>query len=83
MIRKGERIGRYVGRRTDRDGPHVLWIEYHDGWRGYDGFGRLRFLNHDDSPNSEFDGHDLYALRTIRRGEEITCHYGEEWSGAA
>ncbi len=79
-IRKGERIGRYVSRRTDRDGTYVYWIEDETGWKGYEGYGRLRFLNHNHQPNSELDGLDLYALRTIGEGEEVTIHYGEDWN---
>ena len=81
-IRKGEWIGRYVGRRTERDGTYVYWVQDGDAWKGYEGFGRLRFLNHHDQPNSEFEGFELHALRTILPGEEITIHYGDEWENA-
>ena len=77
-IRAGEKIGRFIGERTTRNGRHVYWIEYPDGWRGYRGRGRLRFLNHADRPNSEFDGLDLYALRVIREDDEVTINYGDE-----
>ena len=83
IILRGERIGRYVGRKTKRDGKYVLWIATKRGWQGYNGTGRLKFLNHNACPNSEFRGLDLYALRTIRPGEEITFHYGEEWENVA
>ena len=82
-IRKGRRIGRYLSRRTERDGTYVLWVEHENGWRGYQGYGRLRFLNHRQNANAEFDGLELYATRTIQPGEEITIHYGEEWIGVA
>jgi SET domain-containing protein len=77
-IPRGYRIGRFACRRARRNGPHVLWV--HDGrrWNGYEGTGRLRYLNHADPPNSRFEGLDLYALEAIRTGEEITIHYGEE-----
>lgn len=80
-IRRGERIGRYLSRRTTKDGTYVLWVEKDDGWFGYDGYGRLRFLNHRDPPNSVFDGLELFALSTIEPGQEITIHYGDEWNG--
>jgi SET domain-containing protein len=82
-IRKGERIGQYLARRTNRDGRYVLWVEHEETKviKGYEGFGRLRFLNHRRKPNSKFDGLELYALKPIQPGEEITCHYGDEWSG--
>jgi hypothetical protein len=40
------------------------------------GRNRLRFLNHAKDPNAEFDGFDLYALRAIAVGEELTIDYG-------
>lgn len=83
-IHKGERIGRYVGYRTQRDGRFVLWVKAKQGgWQGYRGYGRLRFLNHRRDGNSKFRGLDLYATRTIRPGDEITFHYGEEWEDVA
>ena len=82
-IRKGERIGQYVGRKTNRDGRYVLWVEVGERWLGYNGQGRLRFLNHHSDPNSEFRGRDLYAIKAIQPGDEITFHYGEEWEDVA
>lgn len=79
-IRKGERIGMYLSRRTERDDTYVLWLQRDGQWRGYDGFGRLRFINHSNVPNSRFRDLFLYAIRTIRTGEEITIHYGEDWA---
>ena len=78
-IRRGERIGQYLARRTNRDGKYVLWIEHGDDWKLYDGYGRLRFLNHRRNPNSELRERDLFALTTIERGQEVTIHYGDEW----
>jgi uncharacterized protein len=34
-----------------------------------------RFMNHSDDPNTEYPGHNGYALRDISAGEEITCDY--------
>lgn len=81
-IQQGQWIGRYLSRRTDRDGRYVLWLFDEDDSQGagYDGYGRLKFLNHHAEPNSEFDGLELYALRAIEPGEEITIHYGDEWT---
>jgi SET domain-containing protein len=79
-FRPGERIGWYLARRTERDGTYVLWVRNGHGWRGYNGYGRLRFVNHTREPNAEFAGLDLHAVRAIRPGEEITVHYGDEWT---
>ena len=74
-------IGRYVGSPTKVDGKYVLWVEDNDGsWKGIDGSGDLRFLNHSNSPNVVFDGPDLYALRDIAPGEELLFDYGDDWS---
>lgn len=81
-IAEGTHIGDYDGTPTGDDGTYVLWVEGDDGdFHGIDGTGVLRWLNHSSSPNAEFDGPELYALRDIAEGEEITFHYGDEWEG--
>ena len=76
-----ERIGVYEGRPTERDGAYVLWVEDgRGGCYGIRGTGALRFLNHSHEPNAEFDGEELWALRDIHPGEEITFNYGDDWS---
>lgn len=81
-IEAGEHIGDYSGRPTAADGTYVLWVEGDDGeFYGIDGDGVLRWLNHSSSPNVEFDGPQLFAIRDIEPGEELTFHYGEEWEG--
>ena len=79
---QGALVGRYSGAPTMLDGKYVLWIEGDDGiWEGIDGAGDLRFVNHSRSPNVEFDGPELYALRDVNPGEELLFDYGEDWSG--
>ncbi|MEM7261676.1 MAG: SET domain-containing protein-lysine N-methyltransferase [Planctomycetota bacterium] len=79
-IKKGECIGTYEGKRTRSDGMHVLWVEETDGkWIGIKGENELKYLNHSSKPNAEFDGDELFAIRAIKKGEEITFDYGEEW----
>ncbi len=79
-IRRGNLIGRFEGRPTRRNGTYVLWVVGHDDRvRGIEGTTELRFLNHDPKPNAEFRVDKLFALRTILPGEEITCHYGDDW----
>lgn len=81
-FRRDERIGRYLSRRTQRDGRYVLWL--HDGkrWNGYRGIGRLRYVNHSTRPNAEFRGLYLHAIAPIAPGHEITIHYGDDWNDA-
>ncbi len=76
------RIGLYEGRRTLRNGVHVLWLwnEENQRWEGIDGCNELRFLNHSSQPNAEWWGAELYAIRNIEVDEEITFDYGEEWT---
>lgn len=82
-LKKGRYLGTYKGpERSDIDnsGPHVLWVETDDGrWIGRDGRNLLRYLNHSKKPCAEFDGFDLYALKTIKTGGELTINYGEEF----
>ncbi|MDX1379958.1 MAG: SET domain-containing protein-lysine N-methyltransferase [Xanthomonadales bacterium] len=76
-IGAGDYIGRYDGATTEDDGTHVLWVEQDDGrWVGIDGDNEMRFLNHSDTPNAEFDGLDCYALTDIAPDEEILIDYG-------
>ena len=78
-ISPGDYLGTYDGPSAEDDGMHVLWVEEDDGeWRGRDGKNLLRYLNHSEEPFAEFNGFDLYALKPIEPGIEITIHYGEE-----
>lgn len=85
-LSKGSYLGTYKGPETtdmENAGPHVLWAEQDDGsWLGRDGRNILRYLNHHEKPCAEFDGFDLYALKNILPGAEITIHYGEEFAEA-
>ena len=74
-------IGCYDGPRTQRDGRYVLWIQEEDGTSyGVKGQNEFRFVNHSHTPNAVFRGEELYALRMIEPDEEITVHYGEDWT---
>lgn len=86
-ILPGELIGIYEGRVltapiAKRDDPFVMWLEDDNGmsW-GIRGEGQLRRLNHADSPNAVLGGGGpfVHALTHIKRGEEVTVHYGEYW----
>jgi len=79
-IEEGAFIGTYQGSPTAVDGTHVLWVDDGKGFKGVDGTGVLRYLNHSRTPNTWFDGRDLYALRDIDEGEELLFDYGEHWA---
>ena len=72
-------IGRYEGRKTQRDGAYVLWIDDGDDTYGVAGKNQLRFVNHSARPNAYFDGDELWSTKAIQAGEEITFHYGADW----
>ena len=55
-------------------------MDYGNEERGYEGSGRLRYLNHASTPNAEFDARNLHALRKIEKDEEVTIFYGEDWA---
>lgn len=76
-ISEGSYIGTYEGPAAKRDGTYVLWV-FEEGCppMGRSGRNLLRYLNHQDEGNAEFDGFDLYALRDIDPHEEITFDYG-------
>jgi SET domain-containing protein len=76
----GEVVGVYEGEETSVDGRYVLWVTYEDGTElGIKGNNALRFVNHSPTPNCEFVGDELAAIEPIRPGQELTCHYGQEW----
>ncbi|WJW76334.1 SET domain-containing protein [Thiohalobacter sp. IOR34] len=73
---EGSYIGTYRGFHSQGDGKYVLWTQLDDKRpRGRRATNLLRYLNHSSQPNAEFDGYDLYALRAIEPGEEITIDY--------
>ena len=76
-IEKGTYIGTYEGPTAKRDGTYVLWV-FEEGAEpvGRSGRNLLRYLNHDEAGNAEFDGFDLFALQDISPDEEITFNYG-------
>jgi len=81
-IEEGEYIGTYHGPKAKRNGTYVLWVYDPDDKEdciGISGQNLLRFLNHDKKePNTEFESADLYALRDIKKDEELCFDYGDE-----
>ena len=78
IITKGEYIGTYHGPDAKRDGTYVLWVydrEDEANATGRSGRNLLRYLNHAQQGNAEFDGFDLYALKEIQIDQEITFNY--------
>lgn len=78
-IAPGEYIGTYWGPETRRNGAYVLWVydaENEETATGRSGRNLLRYLNHAEDCNAEFDEYHLYATELIRKGTEITFDYG-------
>lgn len=79
-IRKGAYIATFEGKLTTKDGMHVLWtLDEDEEEIGIEVGNALRYLNHSGNPNAEVVGRDLYALRNIQPGAELTIHYGDDW----
>ncbi len=77
-------LGTYDGPETEENGTYVLWVEEEkDYWVGRDGKNLLRYLNHSEEPCAEFDGFDLYAIKPIEPGQEVTINYGEDFDPEA
>lgn len=80
-LRKGDYIGTYHGPAASRNGTYVLWVYDADDEAnavGRSGRNLLRYLNHQEPGNAEFDGFDLYARVAIAVDEEITFDYQSE-----
>jgi uncharacterized protein len=72
----GEHIGTFEGPEVQEDGPHVLWVyDPNGGAIARRGSNLLRWMNHSESPNAALRGFELYALRPISAGDEITIDY--------
>ena len=79
-FREGAKIGDFVGRPTERNGEHVLWLFDDEGnSEAIEVTNELRFLNHSSKPNAEIEGLELYAIRNIQPGSEVTIDYGTDW----
>jgi SET domain-containing protein len=65
-------ILRIEGVPVTRNGPHVLWLDEESGLRVTN---EARFVNHSDEPNAAFFELELWSLRPIEPGEEITHDY--------
>lgn len=79
----GELISQGEGRRRARRRRRIAIVEV-DGGKAIDAarYGNeFRYINHSCAPNTYIrivgTRVEFYALRPIRRGEELTCDYGE------
>ena len=76
-IEEGEIIGSIKFNPTEEDGPHVLWVED----QGILVECNLKYINHSKDPNACYcEDLDVVALKNIKKGEEITHDYGDDWT---
>jgi hypothetical protein len=76
-IARDQLIGRMRVRLATRNGTYVIW----DGEQPYRVLGALRYMNHSAAPNATvYDTWEVFALRAITQGEEVTFHYGDEFA---
>ena len=78
----GEVISLREARKRAKLIKRVAMVEFGDG-RALDASvnaNELRYVNHSCKPNSYmrvcYSRVEFYALRTIKKGEELTCNYG-------
>ena len=78
-IKAGQVLGEVQGKSTKKDGPYVLWMD--DATRGFEVKCIFKYINHKGKPNAcYYDDLTVVALKDIKKGEEITHNYGEEWA---
>ncbi len=93
-LRKGKRIIEYIGPKLskargqdelDRDNAYIFTLDKDSVIDGSVAWNPARFLNHSCQPNCEsglvWGRIWLYALRSIRAGEELTYNYGHGLAG--
>ena len=68
-----------VGKPTDEDGIYVLWWTDKSGDVGFEVTNEARFVNHSAKPNAAYYEDGVWSIRKIKKGEEITHHYGDAW----
>jgi hypothetical protein len=77
-IKAGEIIGEVKGKPTSKDGPYVLWMG--ENKKGFEVSCILKYINHHRKANAcYYDDLTVVALKNIRKGEEITHNYGDDW----
>lgn len=78
-IKSGEIIGEVKGKPTKKDGPYVLWMG--DARQGFEVSCILKYINHNRQANAcYYDDLTVVALKDIKKGEEITHNYGDDWA---
>lgn len=79
----GEIISIEEGRKLAEKNKRIALVEldYEYALNAFYTEGQMKYINHSCSPNTYmrvYKHHvEFYSLRTIKKGEELTCNYGE------
>ncbi len=77
-IKKGAILGKLKCAPTNEDGPYVLWLSEKLSVQVECD---LKYINHNSKPNAAYyEDLQVVVLRNIKKGEEITHNYGDEWA---
>jgi SET domain-containing protein len=81
-IKAGTLIGMIKGKKTKKDGPHVLWMnadgDYSEGLKVTCS---LKYINHSKKPNvAYYDDKSVVAIKDITKDQELTHDYGLDWA---
>ena len=69
------------GKPATEDGIYILWWVNEDGSdEGMEVVNDAKYVNHSSKPNAAYYDDGVFALRDIKKGEEITHHYGDGWA---
>ena len=74
-INKDDLIGIFKGFKVNADGIHVLWL---DEDHAIEVTNDMKYVNHSKNPNAGLWGVELYAIKDIKKNEEIFFDYNEE-----
>ncbi len=77
-IKKDQIIGHFTGKKTSHPSAYTLWLNNN---HSINVEGPLKYINHSNQPNAcYYDDFTVVALKDIKKGEEITHNYGEDWT---
>ena len=77
-LKAGQLLGMCKTKPSRGASPYTLWPEAGDP---VEVTCNLKYINHSSDPNvSYYADLSVVALRDIQAGEELTHHYGDDWS---
>ena len=77
-IKKDQIIGHFKANKTTKTSAYVLWMNDN---LSVEVEGSLKYINHSKYPNAcYYDDLTVVALKNIKKGDEITHNYGDDWN---